>query len=273
MRTASALLVPAALTLFACSSTPIESAAPVQPLPRDVKTWVVEYVVVGGIAGITHHLTITSDGNLTLVDQYAAEHVDGRASDAVVDRIAAFLEGAHAEKPSAPTGPDQPSVGLMLKTGGHDYPVEITPAIEAVLKDASDAAVKAAIVGVWWQSMWKLCKPAEQFSAADADPVDTLELDAQGGFSLTWVGGGARTTGVPHVSVPDYRGRYTINPDYGSIDFRIENASALARDFSGRGNVRINTNEKTLQLFNVWFGTRTATQKPDICELTFKRRT
>jgi len=48
------------------------------------------------------------------------------------------------------------------------------------------------------------------------------------------------------------------------------NADVFVPDFSGQGSFRITPNELTLR--NVWLGTKQATRKPDICELTFARK-
>lgn len=61
-----------------------------------------------------------------------------------------------------------------------------------------------------------------------------------------------------------------VDSNYGWIELRIEDASAVPRDFSGKGHLRIDTN--TITLRDVWFGTRKAPRRPDICELTFTRK-
>ena len=43
----------------------------------------------------------------------------------------------------------------------------------------------------------------------------------------------------------------------------------LGRNFSGAGTFAIADGQLTLK--KVWFGTRTATSQPEICELTFVR--
>jgi hypothetical protein len=127
------------------------------------------------------------------------------------------------------------------------------------------------IVGSWWQSGWKLCKPAAQLSAADVDvPIDELVIRADGTFSVTWRGGGAHTGDIPHVFIPDYTGHYTIESAAGRIRMRIDNGLFVPRDFSGSGTYIVKGSELTLT--GVWFGTRQAPQRPDICELTFTRK-
>jgi hypothetical protein len=128
-----------------------------------------------------------------------------------------------------------------------------------------------AIVGTWWQSAWKLCNPATQLGPSDLDPpIDELVFNADRTFSVTWRGGGAHTGDIPHVFIPDYRGRYTVEPRAGRIQMQIDNGLFVPHDFAGSGAYAITGN--TLTLTGVWFGTKQARQKPDICELTFTRR-
>jgi hypothetical protein len=141
------------------------------------------------------------------------------------------------KSPPTPKVPDAIGAWLSVNTGGHDYPLEMTPEIVSLLSEAMDAAVKQAVIGTWWQSGW---------------------------------GGGAHAAGVPHVFFPDYRGRSSLSPQTGSIQMHIDNGLFVPSDFSGHGSVRINKNQLTVR--NVWFGTRQAKQKPDICALTFTRK-
>lgn len=128
-----------------------------------------------------------------------------------------------------------------------------------------------AIVGAWWQSGWKLCKPAAQLSSTDIDPpIDELVFREDGTFSVTWRGGGAHTSDIPHVFIPDYTGHFTVDPAAGGIRLRIDNGLFVPRDFAGDGAYAINGNE--LKLARVWFGTRRAKQRSDICELMFARK-
>jgi len=129
----------------------------------------------------------------------------------------------------------------------------------------------APIAGSWWQSGWKLCKPVAQLSAEEIDPsIENLEFRPDGTFAVTWQGGGAHTEGVPHVFIPDYTGRYTIDAAARRIRMQIVNGLFVPNDFSGTGTYAISGNALTLT--GVWFGTRRATHKPDICELTFTKR-
>src|SRR5207302_3169673 len=66
---------------------------------------------------------------------------------------------------------------------------------------------------------------SDLLAPSDVDlQIETLVFEADGTFSVTWRNGGAHTTGIPHVFVPDYRGRYNISPESGSIEmhFRSE---------------------------------------------------
>jgi hypothetical protein len=143
-------------------------------------------------------------------------------------------------------------------------------AVSAVFGTGSQQAADLRIVGSWRQSAWKLCKPVAQITASDVDPpIERLEFGPDGTFSVTWPGGGAHSLGVPHEFIPDYRGRYTLDAKAGRI--RMENVRGLfvPNDFAGSGSYAISGNALTLT--GVWFGTRRAKQKPDICELTFTK--
>ena len=141
---------------------------------------------------------------------------------------------------------------------------------------ALQASVDPAVVGVWWQSAWKLCKPVAQLAASDVDPpIDELAFRADGTFSVTWRGGGARGYNEPgeqpvHFQVPDYSGHYATTAGDGKIKMRIDNGIFVPRDFSGDGRYAINGNQLTLT--EAWLGTRQAKKKPDICELTFTKK-
>ena len=147
---------------------------------------------------------------------------------------------------------------------------ELTREMTTTLDATGDAALQQALVGSWWQSGWRLCRPAAQLGPSDIDPpIDALVFKSDGTFSVTWRGGGAHTLDLPHVEVPDYSGRYTLPSTTGAIRMRYENGLYRPRDFSGDGSYQING--ATLTLTGVWFGTRQAKTKPDICELTFTK--
>jgi hypothetical protein len=142
-----------------------------------------------------------------------------------------------------------------------------------VCSDIVAIGLALGLVGSWQQSGWKLCKPAEQLTKADVDPpIADLQFHADGTFSVMWLGGGAHTTGIPHVfvPVPDYHGHYTVNAAAGRISMRVDNGLFVPRDFSGDGAYILDGNQLTLK--GIWFGTKEAKQKPDICELTFTRK-
>ena len=253
-----------------CARAAPESTSP-QSLPRNLSEWTIEYGISGGLAGIERRLTVSSDGAVTVADRYAAERVERRAPAELVSRIATFLANAHDEKASkrGPM-PDAISRWLTATTGGREYPLELTNEIDTVLQGAMDVAVRETLAGAWSHLGWKLCTPAAQLGPEDADtPVETLAFADDGTFSVTWPGGGARTTGVPHGFIPDYRGRYDLTPSTGAIRMRIEGGLFVPADFAGQGTVRINGNQMTLR--GVWLGTRKAKRKPDMCELSFTR--
>jgi hypothetical protein len=101
-------------------------------------------------------------------------------------------------------------------------------------------------------------------------PIEELALRADGTFSVTWRGGGARTTQVPPVILPDHSGSYTITPERGALHVTLPPGVTPPRDFNGDGSFQIA--QDTLTLKNVWLGTRVAPQRPDICELAFDRK-
>lgn len=263
-----------AMVALAALVSPASSAAD-QRLPIDANEWTLEYALYGGIAGLVRHLTVARDGTLTLQDMSAGSMV-GRAPDELIGMIQAALQVAHEAKPpkvKREPMPDQGGLGFWVKTGGHQYALEMTSGIETLINDAVDIAERQAVVGTWRQSAWKLCKPAAQLTASDVDaPIAALIFEPNGTFSVTWRGGGAHATGIPHVAVPDYRGRYNIGSQYGSIEMHIENGLFVPSDFSGHGYFTFGTSGKELKLRKVWFGTKKAAQKPDICELTFTRQ-
>jgi hypothetical protein len=51
---------------------------------------------------------------------------------------------------------------------------------------------------------------------------------------------------------------------------QIDNGLFVPADFVGSGTYTMSGNQLTFT--GVWFGTRRAKQKPDICELTFTRQ-
>lgn len=264
---ASAAVVIAAAASSVCAAPP--QAAPPSPLPRGLKEWAVEYSVTGGIRPYTHSVSVTSDGALVGIDTNARHHIIARASAEVVAKVAAFLNHAHTATRVVP-GPDQRVTDLVLKTGGKDYLIAGTPEIFQVLDNAFGVAVADGLIGEWRESEWKLCTPVPQLAPGDIDAaIDTLAFKNDGSFSVTWPGG-PRTTGVPHVQVPDYYGRYTLEPAQGYFQMRIEGGRFIPTDVVNKGQFGIA--DGTLIIRNAWFGTKQARKKPDICELTFVRK-
>src|SRR5262245_29085456 len=96
----------------------------------------------------------------------------------------------------------------------------------------ADRAGAPSIVGSWRQAEWKLCPPADRAEAVDLDaPIDDLTFRADGTFSVTWKGGGARTTSVPSVTLPDYSGTFTVTLATGAIQLRYPSGVTPPRDF------------------------------------------
>lgn len=136
---------------------------------------------------------------------------------------------------------------------------------------AAGPQASASLVGSWRESGWTLCKPAAQMTASDMGaPIDDLTFRNDGTFSVTWRGGGAHTTDVPHVVIPDYSGHYALGSPAGRIALRIDNGLFVPTDFVGEGTYTLNGD--TLVVTHVWFGTKQAPRRPDICELTFARK-
>jgi hypothetical protein len=244
-----------------------------QSLPRDLKAWTLDYGISGGIAGIVRHVTLTADGSVVVDDGKGGTRLTGRAPDDLMTKMAALLTAARDERQPEKRRPmpDQIHAALSLTTAGHEHRLQLTPAISALIDDIVDKTGKRAVVGTWWQSGWKLCVPAARLAPSDVDPpIEALVLNTDGTFSVTWKGGGAHTTDVPHVPIPDYSGRYDIFPVSGLIGMRIESGIFTPADFSGQGSFTVSPNELTLR--KVWFGTKHAARTPNICELTFKKK-
>jgi hypothetical protein len=229
------------------------------------------------MALVNRHLRLTQSGELDvsfLPGEYNS-HFSAHASPELVKRIADFLQVAEKERPSTgkPIAPDALYVSLAVIAHGSKYMLETPDDIASLLETALNSTVKKAFVGTWTESVWKLCKPATQLTADQMDPpIERLVFQDDDRFSVTWRGGGAEVpgnVGEPFVWLPDYSGRYALDPDHNSIHMTFENGIHTPRDFSGDGIVRINGDK--LILNNVWLGTYRAKQKPDICEMTFVR--
>jgi hypothetical protein len=241
-----------------------------QTLPRDLGDWRISYGVSGGIAGRSRTVSLSRGGDLTVEDSFKGQRVRTRAGADLVGLVTRYMPNARLAKPQSPSGADMIYAALILTTGGRSYELEPAGTVTDALEGAGEAAVAAALVGPWRESQWKLCTPAAQLSMADMDPpIERLELRADSTYSVTWQGGGAHTTRIPHTAVPDYTGHYTVRPSSGSIQFTYDTGLVHPTDFAGAGTFEIADEQLTLK--HVWFGTRKATRKPDICELTFVR--
>ncbi len=240
-----------------------------QSRPADAGDWTLEYVVAGGIAFNVHSVKVTKSGALAASDRRLGMDVDGRAPGDLIARLDAWVKTAGPAK-KTPISPDQIAASLTVTSAGRAQELEPAADVTRALDAAWTSAVEGAIVGVWTQSDWKLCTPASKITSADMDaPIDDLVFRADGTFSVTWRGGGARTTSVPPDVVPDYGGRYTLDAARGGIHLLVGSASP-PRDFTSDGTFRLAHNQLTLK--EAWLGTRVARQKPDICELTFSRK-
>lgn len=252
--------------------------ATAQALPRDLKTWAVEYSLTGGIAGLNRHLRLTQAGelNVSANSEELGSRITTQASAELVPKIADFLKVAQKARPGlrAPR-PDALNTSLALISGGSKYELEVSDNIGRLLEDTIDATLKKTLVGSWFESEWKFCPPATQLTAEQTDPpIESLAFQDDGRFSVTWRGGGARAYAdpsgkIPHVAIPDYSGRYIVQPDHSHIQMSFESGIYTPRDFSGDGFFQMK--EDKLVLKNIWLGTYKAKQKPDICEMTFTR--
>jgi len=244
-----------------------------QLVPHELKTWTLEYSLTGGIAGLHRDLRLAQTGeiNVSANSGNFASHISARAPAELVAKIADFLKNAQEERPaSREPMPDAINTSLALISGGSKYELEIPENIGQALNEAMESVLKTALVGVWWESRWDLCRAAAQLTGDQVDsPIERLVFQDNGRFSVTARVYGAPKGKTPHISVPDYSGKYSIQADYGGIHLSFENGIYTPRDFSGDGFFRID--EDKLVLKNVWLGTYTAKQKPDICEMTFER--
>lgn len=235
---------------------------------RDLGSWTsLVYSVSGGIAFNVHSVTMTRDGFLTAADRRLGMDVRGRAAGDPLSRLNALLKTARDARTTSPM-PDAIGTSLTVTVAGRTYDVEPTPEITSTLESVWKDAIAHAIVGSWTQSGWKPCHPVAQMTSIDV-PIEDLAVRADGTFSVTWRGGGARTTQVPPVILPDHSGSYTITPERGALHVTLPPGVTPPRDFNGDGSFQIA--QDTLTLKNVWLGTRIAPQRPDICELTFDR--
>lgn len=258
--------------VLACASIMMRAEA--QTLPRDPKVWTLEYHIVGGKAGLDRHLGLTQSGELTVGNFEGRpddSHVASHASAELMAKLTEFLKVAR-KAPSAPGDPipDAMYRVLTVTANGTTEELELPDNIARLLEDTMDATLKEAFVGGWQQSAWKLCQPAAQLTAEDVDPpIEKLTFQEDGHFSVAWRGPHATTIRPPHLSIPDYSGRYDLSPAFSYIRMSFEPDGYVPRDFSGDGHYRIDGDLLVLQ--NIWLGTRQAKRKPDICELTFTR--
>jgi hypothetical protein len=245
------------------------AAACVAVAQAPVGSWQVTFKITGTIQGLNEQLAINSGGHV-IAGNGTGSDVAGHASPELMAKIEAWLKTAQPAKADIPPIPDALLLSAVVSRGDHvdarAVPADLYPALQAVF----NSVIKQALLGVWRQSGWKLCHPAEQLPASEYDPpVDRLTFQPDGTFTVTWRGGGAHTTGIPHGFVPDYHGRYEAFAESGYVALKYEGGIVNPRDFSGNGHFAITAEQLVLR--DIWLGTRQVPKKPDICELTFTR--
>ena len=259
----------ALIAVFICFAAHLNCANS-QAVSRDLETWSLEFSVDGGMTPFHRGLTLTQSGDLSVSN--FNDRITGHASTELMTKITDFLKLAKKARPFTP-GPDQRHASLTLTSPGLTVELEASDPITELFFQTMDATTKHALIGNWWESEWKLCHPVAQLTGDRMDPlIQSLIFRADGHFSVTWPGGGAESPGrpgEPFIWLPDYSGRYTILPYFNGIRLIFESGIHSPRDFSGEGNFAINDNKLVLR--NLWLGTYKAKEKPDICEMTFKR--
>lgn len=249
-----------------------------EPPPRHPASFALEYSLTGGQSGLDRHLRLTQARMLDISAnaKSRATVLHRRAGAELMAAVNAFLEVARPAQPVAqPVRPDAVDTSLALIAGGVRFALEPSRDLAQRLGDAFANQLENAIVGAWQQSGWTLCHPASRLTADQMDPpIERLEFEADGRFSVTWRGGGAHVyddpSGArPHTTIPDYSGHYDIDFDRGRIRLTFESGIHAPRDFAGDGFFRIDGD--TLSLTRVWLGTFAARRRPDVCELNFSR--
>lgn len=231
--------------------------------------WTLTYSVSGGIAGTSRRVTVTSGGRLQ-IDDGRIGRLDVPALGDLNIRARDFVAAAReAERRSArPVSADQ--VALALAADGGTRYIEATPEIVNAIMRATDVAVWQSLVGTWRQTRWSACTPAAQLGPGEAEAaVEELALNGDSTFSVRWPGG-PRSTSLPNVAVPDYTGGFRAALTSGGIEFTLEPGAAAPGDFTGSGTFAFDGDR--LRIRGIWFGTRSATHKPDVCEIEFVRK-
>ena len=124
-----------------------------------------------------------------------------------------------------------------------------------------DTRATHPLLGLWRQSGWKPCKPVAQMTAENVDPfIQELEFRADGTFSVTW---------QPFERYTDYWGQYRYSTASRVLDMHIEHGNFVPKDFAGHGTAIVSGD--TLTLRDVRLGTKQATARPAMCELSFVR--
>lgn len=254
--------------IFAALTGFLGAGVSVAQAQTEPSAWRIERTVAGGIAGLNQFLSVSSDGEIVAEDRRLAQRATAHAPDGLVSQIGQFVKTARkVDRPEKPM-PDRIYADLVVHSGGREYHVVPPAEIDDRLEKTWENTLKQAVVGKWSQAGWKLCKPAAQLTAADIDPpIEELTFTVDGAFRVAWAGG-ARTTAIPHQTLPELHGRYTAFPESGGMSLSPDGGSP--RDFTGKGTYQIDGNKLVLR--DIWLGTRQAQHKPDICELTFARQ-
>ena len=80
------------ITPASCTSAGTNSSPSTERIAEKPKSWVIEYSVSGGFAGIHHQLTLSKDGRLTVTNQKTMKHVELQASQEQLAKITGILE-------------------------------------------------------------------------------------------------------------------------------------------------------------------------------------
>jgi hypothetical protein len=126
-----------------------------------------------------------------------------------------------------------------------------------------------SLAGVWQFYRWRLCKPVVALTTPISVAVEELEIRGDGTFLLTWSRRGLDGALDASATGRDYGGRYILDAASRSISLQIE-TGPVPQDFDGTGEVFLDADGLTVK--DVWLGSPPGQPKPDICELTFRRK-
>jgi hypothetical protein len=232
--------------------------------------WTLTYSVSGGIAGLSRTVSVTEAGRIQVDDRKV-----GRL-DAAMDRdlFVRARDAVAAAKEVSPTRrapyPDEIVSSLTLTSNGRTRDVEMTPELLNALGRGADVALWQTLVGSWRQVGLTYCSPKAHLSPEDVEPaIETLAFNGDGSFTVRWPGD-AHASAEPHVSLPGLRGAFRASLTGGGLEITAADGEPVPRDFAGTGTFRFE-GERRLLLRGLWFGTRSVTAKPDVCELVFEK--